>query len=344
MSRRIVTLRNSGGHALHGILEEPAGGVSGASLAAVLLCPGVKTRVAPHRLYRKLLGPFLARGIPVLRVDFAGLGDSEGEWSDNSLDHIYGMIERGHCVDDARSAFDWLEAQWGIRRFIAGGLCGGAMTALHASVQDSRLAALYAIGLPAVFQGLTDEVAPTTSELRAHRLRYVRKLLKPSAWLRFLSMKSDYRLMWRMLLQGVGAKEPAPQAEAKAPSQSASQSPSSSLGRGINPYLPLTLLSLLAAGRPALALFGEDDPLRHSFEERFMQPWWSALEQYKALFSYAVIPSANHILGDPDAVAEANRLTTLWLDAVLAEQQASRGLGWSGVRPPPVARPASSAA
>jgi hypothetical protein len=338
MSRRIVTLRNRHGHAVHCILEEPAGGATGARFAAVLLCPGVKTRVGPHRLYRKLLAPFLSRGVPVLRVDFAGLGDSEGDWADNSLDQIYGLIERGHCAEDVRCAFDWLEAHCGIRHFIAGGLCGAAMTALHAATQDPRLAALYAIGLPAVFQGgSSNNVAPTTNELRVHRMRYLRKLIHPGAWLRFLSMKSDYRLMWQLLREGLRGKAPAPKPDRQAAS-------SSSLDRGVNPYLPLALLGLLAAGHPALVLFGEDDPLRYSFEERFMQPWWSALEQYKALFSYAVIPDANHILGEPHAVAEANRLTALWLEAVLAEQQASQGLGWSGVSAPRVARPLSPAA
>lgn len=336
MSRRIVTLRNPRGHALYCILEEPPEGAVGARFAALLLCPGVKTRVAPHRLYRKLLAPFLARGIPVLRVDFAGLGDSEGEWADGSLDRIYGLTERGHYVDDVRSAFDWLEAHCGIRRFIAGGLCGAAITALHTAAQDRRLAALFAIGLPAVFQGTADALAPTASELRVHRMRYLRKLLHPSAWLRFLSMKSDYRLMWRLLRQGLSGPTAA--------SGGAGGPAGLPSARGVNPFLPLGFLGLLAAGRPALVLFGEDDPLRYSFEERFMQPWWSALEQYKALFSYAVIPSANHILGEPEAVAEANRITGLWLGAVLAEQQASRGLGWTGVSAPRVARPLSPAA
>ena len=48
-----------------------------------------------------------------------------------------------------------------------------------------------------------------------------------------------------------------------------------------------------------------------------MQAHWSALEQHKSLFSYAVIAGANHILGEPGAVSEANRLTGLWLDATL---------------------------
>lgn len=336
MSRRIVTLRNPNGRALHCILEEPAGGASGARFAALLLCSGVKTRVAPHRLYRKLAGPFLARGIPVLRVDFTGLGDSEGEWPDSSLDQIYGLTERGHCVDDVRSAFDWLEAHCGIRRFIAGGLCGAAMTALHVGLQDPRLVALYAIGLPATFLGSGSKAAPSAGELRAYRGRYLRKLLHPSSWLRFLFMKSDYRLMWRMVREGLFGKARTPRVETAAASAADD--------RDLNPYLPLGLLGMLANGRPALVLFGEDDPLRYSFEDRFMQPRWSALEQYKPVFSYAVIAGANHILGEPAAVSEANRLTGLWLDAVLAEQQASRGLGWTGVSSRPAGRRLSPAA
>src|SRR5689334_6403855 len=199
MSTRIVTVRNSRGNALHCMLEEPAGGARGARFAALLLCSGVKTRVAPHRLYRKLAATFVARGVPVLRVDFAGLGDSEGEWPDDSLDAIYGLTERGHCVDDVRSACDWLQAHCGIRRFIAGGLCGAALTALHLGMQDERLAALYAIGLPATYLGAGAEPVLSSHEMRMYRMRYLRKLIRPSSWLRFLSMKSDYRLMLRMV-------------------------------------------------------------------------------------------------------------------------------------------------
>ena len=319
MGSRIVSLRNAQGHAVHGILEEPAGGAAGARFAALLLCPGVKMRVAPHRLYRKLAATFVARGVPVLRMDFAGLGDSEGEWPDASLDAIYGMTERGHCTDDVRAALDWLESRCGIRRVIAGGLCGAAVSALHLAPQDPRLAALYAIGLPATYLGSGAKPELTAHDLRVYRLRYLRKLLAPASWLRFVSMKSDYRLMLRMAAEALHLRKP-PLAPGAAPAGAA---------RDLNPYVPLGLFAMLATGRPALVMFGEDDPLRYSFEERFMQAHWSALEQHRALFSYAVIPGANHILGDPGAVGEANRVTGVWLDALLAGQPASRSLGWT---------------
>jgi uncharacterized protein len=318
LNRRAIAFRNARGLTLYGILEEPAGGATGARHAALLFSPGLKSRVAPHRLYRKLLGPFLERGIPVLRLDFAGLGDSEGDWSERSQEHIFRMTELGHHVDDVRCAFDWLQAHCGIRRFIAGGLCGAAITALLASVQDARLAALYAIGFPATLHGSQGDKHLAQSELHAHRRRYLRKLLRPGAWLRLLSLQSDYRLIWRLAREALRARA---SADAGAAEQAAPSAPKPDF----NPRVPFAMFEMLAAGRPALVLFGEDDALRYSFEESFMQPWRRALKQYQALFTYAVIPGANHVLADPRALAEAKRLTGLWLDRLLPVAQEDEG-------------------
>ena len=93
----IVSLRNREGHALHCMLDEPPPGEPRAAVAAVLLCPGIKTRVGPHRLYRKLSGAFLSRGIPVMRVDFRGIGDSEGDWPGESLAGFRKSLRTSTC-------------------------------------------------------------------------------------------------------------------------------------------------------------------------------------------------------------------------------------------------------
>jgi pimeloyl-ACP methyl ester carboxylesterase len=325
MSRTIVTLRNREGHALHCILEEPPQGLPRPGVAAVLLCPGIKTRVGPHRLYRKVSPPFLARGIPVLRVDFRGLGDSEGEWPDESLASIYRLTELGHCVDDVRSALDWLESRLGIRRCIVGGLCGAAITALHVAREDPRLAALYAIGLPARLDGTGEEPRVTAGELQSHRSVYFRKLLQPASWLRLLSLKTDYGLLWRALRHGLLAKKTAVSSAAGGATTTA----------GLNPHLPECLLALLGDGRPALVLFGERDPMRWSFEENVLQPWAAALEPYQAQIQYSVIPGANHILSRPADIVEANRLTEAWLDAQFTTSigRLERGASLAGIHP-----------
>lgn len=307
MASRIVTLSNARDEKFHCILEEPEGR-NLAPVAAVLLCPGVKTRIAPHRLYRKLLGPFLERGIAVMRVDFAGLGDSEGEWSDPSLEAIYGAIERGRCMEEVRCAFDWLEANLGVRRFIAGGLCGAASTALHVAAQDERLVALYAIGLPPALPEAEGEAQPGRAQLRAQCRIYLRKLMQPRSWLRFLSFRSDYRRIARLLVPRLRARRGRPAAGLGAP---AALAPSEREAQR-----PAAFLRLLASGRSALLIYGESDPLRAKFEDEFMQPPRTALEPYRRHLTYVVIPGANHILGEPAAIAEANRLTALWLDGL----------------------------
>jgi len=324
MSQTIVTLRNRDGHALHCILEEPPAVTPRAAMAVVLLCPGIKTRVGPHRLHRKLSAPFLARGIPVLRVDFRGLGDSEGEWPDDALASIYRLTELGHCVDDVRAALDWLETRLGIRRSIVGGLCGAAITALQVAREDSRLAALYAIGLPSLLDGVDVERRTSAGERQSHRSVYLRKLRQPASWLRLLSLKTDYGLLWRALAKGVLAKMAAPLAAGGA-----------TPAAGLNPDLPGCLLALLGTGRPALMLFGERDPMRWSFEENVLQPWSAALEPYKSQIQYSVIPGANHILSRPMDILAANRLTDAWLDAQLTRGivRSERGAGAAGIHP-----------
>ncbi len=317
MSSRIVSVLNPLGQRLHCILEEPSRGAAGAPLAAVLLCPGVKTRVGPHRLYRKLSQSFLRRGIPVMRVDFRGLGDSQGEWADERLEHIYNRIERGECAEDARSALDWLESQCGIRSFIVGGLCGAAITGLHLASQDPRVAGLYAIGLPARLHGGagTEERMPR-GLLRSKRMLYVRKLLQPAAWLRLVSMRSDYGLMARLVIDALrrsSLESAAPMAFPAVPP------PAMPPAADLNPDLPAAFFAMLKASIPALLMYGESDPMRWEFEESFLQPWSRALEPYAALYAAAVIPRASHALGDPADIAEANRITGAWLDANFAQ-------------------------
>lgn len=302
MSASVVTLRNPQGHALHCMLEEPRGGARTAEVAAVLLCPGVKTRVGPHRLNRKLAQPFLERGIPVLRVDFRGLGDSEGNWADDSLEHIYRQTELGHCAGDARSALDWLESRLGARRFIVGGLCGAAMTALHLAREDARMCALFAIGLPARLVG---PPIVTRAELRSHWSRYLSKLARPAAWLRFLSLQSDYRLMWSSVTARL---------------ENGQSSLQQAIAADLNPHLLPAMFELLRTGRMALILFGENDPRRWDFEEKFLEPWSASLEPYRRQIAYSIVPGANHVLGTPAAVAEANRRTAAWLEDLVAAQ------------------------
>jgi len=64
-------------------------------VAVLLLSPGIKMRVAPHRLYHKMAAFIADLGFPVLRFDFHGLGDSEGELGESTLAEVYNSIQSG---------------------------------------------------------------------------------------------------------------------------------------------------------------------------------------------------------------------------------------------------------
>ena len=76
----------------------------------------------PGRLYVPLTEMLNALGYTVLRFDFFGLGDSEGELQRDMLADVYNNIEVGRYVDDTLSAMQWLRKTHGFERFMLGGL------------------------------------------------------------------------------------------------------------------------------------------------------------------------------------------------------------------------------
>jgi hypothetical protein len=313
MSETIVTLRNARGHALHCMFEAPPAGVPRRDVACVLLSPGVKMRVAPHRLYRKLTRDFLVRGISVMRVDFHGLGDSEGDLPEEQLDQLYRQVQLGRHVDDARTALRWLEREQGIKRFIVGGLCGGALTGLLAAEEDSSIVALYAIGIPVVIDGTGAHASEhmTKGQALAMRQTYLAKLLDPRSWLRLLSFRSDFRSIMRTMFPKTGS---APAKGAGAAGPAGVPAPATALAPNLNPRFAPAFFRLLGRGVPALLIFSGADRLHQEYLEKFVAPWSAALGAFDGRLRVDVVPQANHVLGDPAWVGQARALTADWLD------------------------------
>ncbi len=294
------TFSNGRGEFLAGIVQEPiAGDIH--DTAVVLLSPGVKGRVAPHRLYRKLATEFTRRGFRVLRYDFTGLGDSEGTLDYAQLNELYRDVQSGLFVDDTRAALAWLEATYGHRQFIVGGLCGGAITALLSLADDPRMVGWLAVGVPAQLDATEGAVAHVTAgQLDRLRQGYVRKLLDVKSWLRLLSGRTDFRMLWRSLV-GKSLAQPTKDAPSDAPDGNA------------NPKFAPALLRLFERRCPALLLFSGTDRLQWEFEEKFVARHRDALAA-STTTTVHVIPDANHVLTFPEWQAEAVTWMHGWID------------------------------
>lgn len=88
-------------------------------------------------LYRLAKALASEAGVPSLRLDFRGAGESEGV-------HDHGRGE----VDDARTALEWALDRWAHARVIGVGLSFGAVVGLRALHGHASVAALVALGLP----------------------------------------------------------------------------------------------------------------------------------------------------------------------------------------------------
>ena len=118
---------------LVGILTEPVGNnVRPGDPAVLLLNAGLLHRVGPHRMAVKLAHRLADSGFRSLRFDMGGYGDSEVSTDAKSED--------SRIFSDIKNAMDFLEAEYGISRFVLFGTCSGADNSHEVALIDPRVA------------------------------------------------------------------------------------------------------------------------------------------------------------------------------------------------------------
>jgi uncharacterized protein len=150
----------SEGSILYGVVHDPR---SSAKRGVLMVASGA-CRVGPHRQFLLLARDWAAAGIPVMRFDYQGQGDSEGPGAFN-LDSL---------MHDIRSAIDcFTSAVPGIERVVLWGLCEAALNSLLYARSDPRVDGLVLVNpqVDNLHSGPTDR-----SQLRYH---YLPQLLKP---------------------------------------------------------------------------------------------------------------------------------------------------------------------
>ncbi|MGH9350511.1 MAG: alpha/beta hydrolase [Vicinamibacterales bacterium] len=320
-----VTFPNKDGLRLFGVLHQPAV-PRDPGVAILLLSPGVKMRVAPHRLYNKMAARFVALGYPVLRFDFHGLGDSEGEAPDTLLADLYGATQVGRYIADTIAAMDWMHQQYGTSRFIASGLCGGALTGLLAAQRDPRITSLLGLSIPVILDGSTIDASKymTDAQLKGTRLRYLRKfrLWDPDvwhSWVRFFSFQSHYSLILKSMAKPLLARlrRAAPVAPATA------EAPEAKAADNTNPYFAPALLRMVSTGRRVFLIFAETDRLLWEFDVKFLQRHRAAVERHADWFEMHVTKQANHIFSFGEWQEDMLDQCCRWLERSGGERRAA---------------------
>lgn len=119
----------AGGDALLGILHP---GASDARTGVVIAVGGPQYRVGSHRQFLLLARDLAAAGIPALRFDYRGMGDSDGDLAG------FEAVD-----DDIRAAIDFfMAASPGLERVVLWGLCDAASAIMFYAHNDPRVSGL----------------------------------------------------------------------------------------------------------------------------------------------------------------------------------------------------------
>lgn len=177
--------------ALIGILSRPR---QAATRGVLVVVGGPQYRAGSHRQFTLLARALAAQGIPVLRFDYRGMGDSEGAARDFEA-----------VSADLRAAIDEFFRQVPtLRDVVVWGLCDGASAALFYAAGDPRVAGLAL---------LNPWVRSTASYARTTlRHYYLARLRQGEFWRKLLGGRFDVRAAaasLRQLLQASRTGAPA---------------------------------------------------------------------------------------------------------------------------------------
>jgi len=181
---------------LYGIVSLPAMATT-PSRGVLIVVGGPQYRAGSHRQFTLLARDLAAAGVPAMRFDYRGMGDSEGEL--RSFDSVDA---------DLRAAIDrfFLEVP-SMQEVVLWGLCDGASAAAMYAPQDARVAGLVLLN-PWV---RTEEGAARATIKHYYRAR----LFDARLWKKVASGQFDVTASVRGLWQDLGkAFRPRPQAAA----------------------------------------------------------------------------------------------------------------------------------
>jgi pimeloyl-ACP methyl ester carboxylesterase len=295
------------GYKLYGMLHHAQHGSDARDTGVVLINAGPTDRAGPHRYYVKLAERLTEIGYPVLRFDPRGVGESEG-YCDHLVDgqpivKLFGLISSGMWIADTHSAIQHMMDLTGVKRIILGGHCGGALTALLAGHDHPSICAYFLTGTPVTSSSTTGNVADLPEVILKRDAKiYFKKLLQPSAWLRFLSLRTDYQTLIGVL-----------RSRLRRTSRHTQKLQTSHPARSLNPGFVRAFEGSLRRGLPMMFVYGENDYLWHEFRTHLLTSHERAIQDRVDL---KTIRNSNHNMTESHWQAEAYNAIVTWLEAL----------------------------
>jgi exosortase A-associated hydrolase 1 len=171
---------------LYGILSLPPAARTPQPRGVLIVVGGPQYRAGSHRQFTLLARDLAASGVPAMRFDYRGMGDSEGE-----------LQTFENVGDDLRAAIDRFFAEVpGMSEVVLWGLCDGASAAAMYAPQDARVT-----GLALLNPWVRTEEGAARATIKHY---YKDRLFDPRLWKKVGSGQFDVKSSVRSLWDNVG--------------------------------------------------------------------------------------------------------------------------------------------
>ena len=121
---------------IFGVLSEPGPQAPRTDLCLLFLNAGAVRHIGSNRMWVEASRRWAARGVPSLRMDFIGIGESTGE-----LDQNVAGLHHAQLVEQIEMVIDSLRSRIRAKRFAVLGLCSGAFAGFQAVVRNPDIRA-----------------------------------------------------------------------------------------------------------------------------------------------------------------------------------------------------------
>ena len=308
---RPVEFNNGDGLTLRGIIHAPSDNNGSGREGILFLNSGFGQRNYSHNLYVSMARRLAEAGYHVLRFDFHGIGESDGDFDSALYIEWYNDIQNGMFVADTTAACNFFKQECQLDRVVLLGICGGAITALLAAAREGLdVSASILIGLPITLdkpdRPYGEEI--TTAKAKLTMSEYLPKLFSLKAWSRLLTFRSDFKVMARSTLALVKSRmgRSAPAAEENW--QQLTTHPA------FNPHVVPSFLSCVKRKRPMLLIFAESDRLRWEFESEFQDKCLQSDTKYADQYEITIVPETNHEFQIPASKTVLKNKIVEWLN------------------------------
>ncbi len=265
-----------------GIISSPHG-VASPDTGVLFVVGGPQYRVGSHRIFVQIARRIASSGLPAMRFDYRGMGDS---WADS---RDFKAVD-----DDIRSAVDSFFAEVpSLKRVVLWGLCDGASASCMYAPQDKRVH-----GLILLNPWVHTPAGAATTRLKHY---YLKRLISKAFWQKLISGRVSFGESLKGLLGTL--------------KQSLAQRRSASTGSPQNSHAPLPqrmALQLKASKAPVAIALSELDQIAQEFADQAMPTpeWRSALDEQ--CIEVARLRGADHTLTSAEGLNQVLDLTVKW--------------------------------